>query len=153
MRHCRVCMCCFRSSFCFSPSPSFFHRLLNTIICFSIPINQFTARNSQYHLRQHQLVAGGARVRVLARNDPSNGARDESGAVEFVRGSVLNKADVVKAAEGVDGIFHLAGAVYHTVLPAFVAEMQDINVRGTLNVIEAAAVSKYVSALCPCTLR
>lgn len=52
-------------------------------------------------------------------------------------GLVTLSAQVDQASEGVKGIFHLVGIVQHSRTAA--AEITEINVQGTVNVVEAAA--------------
>ena len=81
-----------------------------------------------------QLLAAGHTVRVLARS------QDEDlialGAT-WHRGSILDKDLLEAAADGVDGIFHLAGRVEHTRAKGFEA-LREIHVRGTMAVLKAA---------------
>lgn len=72
------------------------------------------------------LVRAGADVRAL-----------EPAAIELVEGDLCNPADVARAAEGMTRIYHLA-AVFRTAghPDSF---YWDVNLEGTLNVLEAAA--------------
>lgn len=88
------------------------------------------------------LVAAGHVVRVL--DDFSTGKKahleqaERSGRLEVVKGDVRDLAAVESTAAGVDGIFHLAALVS---VPQSVAEPRrsfEINVGGTVNVLEAA---------------
>jgi len=111
-----------------------------------------------------RLLDGGADVRVLdnlstgsLRNlqgaaarfrAQADGARDESreGRLEVVIGDIQDRELVRKAMRSVDIVFHLAalpGAVLGRVSPA---ELQAVNVQGTLNVLEGA-VAEGVSRL------
>ena len=56
----------------------------------------------------------------------------------FIRGSVTDKSMVEKAAQGVDYIFHLAALVSVPESVENPNETVDINVHGTLNVLDAA---------------
>lgn len=58
--------------------------------------------------------------------------------VEFVRGDVRDARAVEAAAQGVEGIFHLAGQVAVTTSVANPREDFEVNALGTLNVLEAA---------------
>ena len=92
-------------------------------------------------LRNLQNAAG--RVRAQA-DAPRDGAHD--GRLEVVIGDIRDRDLVRKAARNVDTIFHLAalpGAALGRVSPA---ELQTVNVQGTLNVLEGA-VAEGVSRL------
>ena len=58
--------------------------------------------------------------------------------VRFIRGSVTDKAAVLEAAMGADYIFHLAAMVSVPESVEKPGETVDLNVHGTLNVLEAA---------------
>jgi UDP-glucose 4-epimerase len=58
--------------------------------------------------------------------------------VRFIRGSVTDKAAVLDAAAGADYIFHLAAMVSVPESVEKPGETVDLNVHGTLNVLEAA---------------
>jgi nucleoside-diphosphate-sugar epimerase len=75
------------------------------------------------------LVERGERVRVLHRGAPS-------GPGEPVRGDVTDPASLEAAVRGVAIVYHLAAQVDHAA-PA--AELDRVNVGGTVNVTEAAA--------------
>jgi UDP-glucose 4-epimerase len=78
-------------------------------------------------------------VRVL--DDLSTGSRKNLGAfrkVDFLEGDVRDADLVSKAVEGVDVIFHLAASVGNVRSIARPLEDAEINVLGTLNVLEAA---------------
>jgi len=93
------------------------------------------------------LVGRGDRVRVL--DDFSSGNEDNlaahetgplgSGApIEIVRGDIVDPEICARAAEGVSGIFHEAAQVS---VPRSVEDpvrSYDVNVRGTLHLLEAA---------------
>ena len=57
--------------------------------------------------------------------------------LELVEGTLTEPADVAKAVDGVDAIFHL-GAAFQGGGPFTNAEYFEINVRGTFNMLEAA---------------
>lgn len=96
------------------------------------------------------LVARGDRVRVL--DDLSTGSRDNlahleagplgSGApVEFLRGELTDAAALQRACDGVDAIFHEAAQVS---VPQSIAQPMrsyDVNVVGTLRLLEVARAS------------
>lgn len=93
------------------------------------------------------LHARGDRVRVLddlSSGDPANltglevGELGSGAPVEFLRGDVADADKVGEAAAGVDGVFHEAAMVS---VPQSVQEpvrSYEVNVMGTLNVLEAA---------------
>eukprot|EP01104_Vermistella_antarctica_P015078 TRINITY_DN4876_c0_g1_i1.p1 TRINITY_DN4876_c0_g1~~TRINITY_DN4876_c0_g1_i1.p1 ORF type:complete len:419 (-),score=92.50 TRINITY_DN4876_c0_g1_i1:87-1343(-) len=58
-----------------------------------------------------------------------------------VKGSILDMKTLTEAAAGVDGIFHLAGLVMHTRKKEARQQMQDTNVRGTMNVMKASVAA------------
>lgn len=55
--------------------------------------------------------------------------------VELIPGNVLDTASLDKAMEGVDTVFHLVGIIH----PKKIPQLFDINTKGTLNMLEAAA--------------
>ncbi|MBK8978380.1 MAG: NAD-dependent epimerase/dehydratase family protein [Planctomycetes bacterium] len=91
------------------------------------------------------LVDGGASVRVL--DDLSSGsvanlaAARERGAVEVQLGCVTRRADVRRAVAGVDLVLHLAAVVGVPVVLADPRRAARVNVRGTEEVLDAAARS------------
>jgi dihydroflavonol-4-reductase len=89
----------------------------------------FLGRHLVARLRLDPAVA----VRVLAR-----GATpwDADAGVEVVRGDVLDRRALDRAVAGVAGIFHLAGLVTRD--PGRAGEIDDLHVRGTRHVCEAA---------------
>jgi UDP-glucose 4-epimerase len=58
--------------------------------------------------------------------------------VEFIQGDVRDAQTVVKAVDGVDTVFHLAASVGNTRSIEHPKDDAEINVMGTLNVLEAA---------------
>lgn len=83
----------------------------------------------------HHLVERGERVRVLKR--PSTRPVLLDGLpVEVAEGDVTDAGSVVRAAEGVDGIYHVAGMVSYW-KPARARQVR-VNVDGTRNVVAAA---------------
>jgi UDP-glucose 4-epimerase len=60
--------------------------------------------------------------------------------IELQEGSLTEPADVTRAVDGVDAIYHL-GAAFQGGGPFTNAEYFDINVRGAFNMLEAAAAS------------
>lgn len=89
------------------------------------------------------LVARGDSVRVL--DNLASGYLENLAAVqdkiEFIEGSVQDKAIVQKAVEGVDYIFHLAAVVSVPQSMAEPMETEYVNAVGTLNLLQAARAS------------
>ncbi len=79
------------------------------------------------------LLGAGAQVRAFDRDPPGTAV---PGAVEFVRGDILDPDAVRRALEGCDAVFHLA-AVY-SYARADAELMRAVNVRGTRTVLDAA---------------
>jgi dihydroflavonol-4-reductase len=80
------------------------------------------------------LSSKGVQVRVLLRNGTSANLESKEG-VEIARGDLRDAASIRAAAEGCDAIFH-AGAIFS--FSASSAEIMEVNVGGTRNVIAAA---------------
>lgn len=80
------------------------------------------------------LASAGAEVRAFDRSVPAEGIA--GGAVEFVRGDVLDPDAVRRALEGCDAVFHLA-AIY-SYARSDAALMRAVNVGGTRTVLDAA---------------
>ncbi|ACL03390.1 NAD-dependent epimerase/dehydratase [Desulfatibacillum aliphaticivorans] len=86
------------------------------------------------------LAEKGEKVRIL--DDLSSGYEaniaDFADKVEFIKGDIRDSEAVAKAMKGVDGVFHLAGMVsaFDSVERPLVCH--DINVTGTLNILNAA---------------
>lgn len=91
------------------------------------------------HLTEH-LVSNGWRVRVL--DDLSTGHRENlaavSGRIEFILGSITDKAAVVRAVAGVEVVFHLAAKVFVPESFEKPADYERVNVRGTALLLDAA---------------
>ncbi len=89
------------------------------------------------------LLHGGARVRVL--DNLSGGSLDNlaevAHAVEIIQGDIRNVAQVRKAVDGVDGIFHLAALVSVPRSVEHPEESFSNNVTGSFNVFEAARLA------------
>jgi UDP-glucose 4-epimerase len=86
-----------------------------------------------------RLLSEGRRVRVL--DDLSTGYRvnvDAMGGVEFREGDIRDAALVDECAEGCDVIFHLAASVGNTRALEDPVRDSEVNVLGTINVVEAA---------------
>jgi nucleoside-diphosphate-sugar epimerase len=88
----------------------------------------------------HRLVAQGCRVRVL--DDFSSGSRARLAAlgpaVAVIEGDVRDPAALAGAVAGVDAIFHLAALVSVTQSVEQPVESFDVNLLGTLRLLEAA---------------
>lgn len=92
-----------------------------------------------WHLIKY-LISCDARIRVFSRNiSPEIKSLGKN--VEHFKGTILDKASIEAACEGVDGIFHLAGLVLHS-RNISTEEVYKVNVDGTLNVMEAANIFK-----------
>ena len=91
------------------------------------------------HLTEH-LLGQGAAVRVF--DDFSSGSRKNlaglQGDLEIVEGSVTRPADVERAVEGTDGVFHLAAVPSVVRSVEAPLEAHEQNVTGALNVLDAA---------------
>ncbi len=81
------------------------------------------------------LLSDGHEVTALVRD----GTRAELGAARLVHGDVTDLASVTAAADGVDGVFHLAGKVSRD--PADAEALHTLHVRGTRVVVQAARVA------------
>jgi dihydroflavonol-4-reductase len=91
---------------------------------------------------QLELAERGARLRLLCRG-PS--PWDGDPAVEVVRGDIASAGDVLRAAQGVEEIYHLAGLVSRN--PAEKQRLWRVHIEGTRNVCDASrthAVRKIV---------
>ena len=85
------------------------------------------------------LVSRGHAVTVL--DNPSSGYRQNVegiAGITFVEGDVRSDADVARAIEGADTVFHLAASVGNTRSIEQPIADSEINVLGTLRVLEAA---------------
>lgn len=94
------------------------------------------------------LVAGGHRVRVLDNLSPQiHGAEPESSSlflslhdgIEFIRGSVTCRADLIKALQGVDTVVHLAAETGTGQSMYAIAHYSDVNVVGTALLLDLIA--------------
>lgn len=91
------------------------------------------------HLAEH--FQGKAHVRVLD-NLRTGHRRNLAGLdVEFIEGSITDRAAVRRAVEGVDYVFHLAALVSVPESVERPQECVEINVTGLLNVLEASAAA------------
>jgi UDP-glucose 4-epimerase len=100
-----------------------------------------------------RLVDEGCAVRVL--DDLSSGQLSNvaghlaSGSVEFVKGSILERDDVARALDGVDGVVHLAAIVSVPFSVANHERTYEVNVYGTkvlLDKCAAEGVGRFVFA-------
>ena len=89
------------------------------------------------HIVEH--FHGQAQVRVLDNLRSGHKRNLEGLACEFIEGSVLDGDAVRRAVQGVDYIFHLAAMISVPESMANPIECNEINTRGTLMVLEAAA--------------
>jgi nucleoside-diphosphate-sugar epimerase len=80
-----------------------------------------------------QLLATGERVRVLARSEEKARPLAEAGA-DVVAGNITNAAAVTKAVTGADVVYHLAGRLLASGVPA--AEYRRTHVEGTQLLLE-----------------
>lgn len=72
----------------------------------------------------------------------------ESGKVKFIEGDIRNVDEVKEACKGIDYIFHQAAVCINRSL-SYPQEAVDINIKGTLNMLESAAennVKKFIFA-------
>ena len=87
------------------------------------------------HLLRQLVERGQAgELRVLAQSSPPTWMRALP--IEIATGSVTSAADMARAMEGVDRVYHLAGLVSYK--PADAHRMYDVHVNGTRTVCEAA---------------
>jgi UDP-glucose 4-epimerase len=85
-----------------------------------------------------RLVAAGHQVRGLVWPQDRRTAKLAPLAVELVEGSLVNPHDVAAAVDGMEVIYHL-GAAFQGGGPFSNEQYFEINVRGTFNMLEAAA--------------
>ncbi len=83
------------------------------------------------------LVETGHQVRGLVWEQDSRQSKLSRLDVELVTGSLTSSADVERAVEGVDAVYHL-GAAFQGGGPFSNDQYFEINVRGTFNMLEAA---------------
>ena len=79
----------------------------------------------------HYLAIHGYRTIAFDTGYPADDSQD------FRRGSILNVDDLDAAIVGVDLVFHLAGCLGTTELLSRSQEAVDVNIKGTVNVLEA----------------
>jgi nucleoside-diphosphate-sugar epimerase len=93
------------------------------------------------HLCEY-LVNLGAQVRIL--DNLSTGKLENingfSGSIEFIQGTITSLDDCLKAAHGIDTIFHLAAEVSVAESHKNPHPALTINVQGTSNILEAARI-------------
>ncbi len=82
-----------------------------------------------------ELVTRGASVRALIRDEGNSGAARQAGAAETVVGDLHDPASLRRAAEGVDGVFHLN--------PAFAPDEADLGV-AMVEAAKASGARKFV---------
>jgi UDP-glucose 4-epimerase len=86
------------------------------------------------------LASRGDKVRVL--DDLSTGRRDNLRPdADFVHASVVDRAALDRAMKGVDAVFHLAAVVSVQQCLADPAGTNEVNVTGTVRVLQAAAAA------------
>ena len=85
-----------------------------------------------------RLLKDGHKVRVL--DNFSAGRKEEriQKDAEYMEGDIRNMADVNKAMQGIDGVFHLAAVPRVPYSVEHPDETNDVNVAGTLNVLMGA---------------
>jgi dihydroflavonol-4-reductase len=71
-------------------------------------------------------------VRLLVQKSHA-GLLDLPANFEIVYGDITNKKDVLDALEGVESVFHIAGAIY----PSKIKTLYAVNERGTKNIVDA----------------
>jgi len=90
-----------------------------------------------------QLLALGAKVRVLSRSGWSNFLTHCESEVEFMRGDLMDEKSAVEALSGVPIVMHLAadigGLYYSSTQPATIFQK---NMRMAINLLEAARIGK-----------
>lgn len=96
--------------------------------------------HSAFVLHSYQLVSLNAKARIFSRNMTPE-LNQLGSDVEHFPGSILDVDSLLEASKGVSGIFHLAGLVLHS-RTQNTQEVYDVNVQGTLNVMEAAKMAK-----------
>ena len=91
-----------------------------------------------------QLIKGGSRVRALVL--PGEDTRALKGLeVELVNGNVLYLPSLMKAMQGVDYVFHLAGII--SIMPGRDELVREVNIQGTKNILKAARKSEVKRVL------
>lgn len=85
-----------------------------------------------------KLLAEGHKVRVLDNFAAGRFPERIQEQAEYIEGDIRNLEDIKKAAEGVEGIFHLAALPRVIFSIEHPEETHDVNVNGTLNVLLTA---------------
>ncbi|HEX7737349.1 MAG TPA: NAD-dependent epimerase/dehydratase family protein [Ktedonobacteraceae bacterium] len=88
-----------------------------------------------------ELVKRQQQVRVLAR-DVQKAHAYFGGAATIIPGEVTNQGQVLRALEGVDTLYHLAGRLYHTATPTEL--YYETHVKGTRIILNACLEQKYL---------
>lgn len=85
-----------------------------------------------------QLLSEGHTVRVL--DNYAGGKKEDriQAGAEYIEGDIRNMDTLVRAMNGVDGVFHMAALPRVTYSVEHPKETHDVNVNGTLNVLLAA---------------
>ena len=88
------------------------------------------------------LIRNGSKVRVLDNLSTGNyeNLKNVSAEIEFVEGDIRDSSQCVNAAKDCDGIFHEAALVSVVDSIERPRENHDINITGTMNVLEAARI-------------
>ena len=97
------------------------------------------------HIAEH--FQGQAEVRVLDNLRTGHKRNLDGLEVEFIEGSIMDRALLAKAVKDVDYVFHLAAMISVPESMQQPVECVRLNAEGTLNVLEAAAGAK-VKKLC-----
>ncbi|MFH1621063.1 MAG: NAD-dependent epimerase/dehydratase family protein [Patescibacteria group bacterium] len=88
------------------------------------------------HVTNH-LLAQAHSVRVIDNLVSGKRSRIPAG-VDFIEGDIRDRATILRATDAVDGIFHLAALPRVSYSIEHPVEVYDVNVAGTLNILEAA---------------
>ncbi len=94
------------------------------------------------HLVEQLRRVEGSRLRVLCRGrapweqDSKVGSAPEAGEIEVIHGDITSREDVLRAAEGMEEIYHLAGVVSRA--PKDRRLLYRTHIEGTRNVCESA---------------
>ncbi len=86
-----------------------------------------------------ELVNRGEKVRVLVLPDEDLSPLDGLD-IEVFKGNVLEKESLISAFNGIETVFHLAGII--SIMPGKDDFVHDVNVNGTVNMLEAAQKAK-----------
>jgi nucleoside-diphosphate-sugar epimerase len=95
-----------------------------------------------------RLVANGNSVRALVRSPEKGKALADLG-VEMVQGDVTNPASLRKAMEGVEMVYHIAGAFRQEKISD--KKMWEINCHGVQNMLDAAVAAGTVQRFVHCS--